>query len=420
MKQKSLLLLLLLLLLGSLQAEVLDRIVAKIGNEVILYSDLQKQIAQMRNAKMLDENYSERDVLNEMVESRLIVQRAKELNFTVSEDRIRTLVEKQMRDVQANFKTEEAFYSELRKSGLTRSELVQYFTNIYTEQQLKDQIINSQIKRKVKVSDRDIRDYYDAHKADLPVRPEMFEIGMIMRQVHVSPETRAAKKAQITAILEQLRRGADFETLAKKESDDTGSAAQGGDLGFFGRGMMVKPFEDAAFALKPGEISGIVETQFGYHIIQMEEKNPDEIRVRHILKMLVPDHADTLATKVLMDNILTRLQNGASFAEMAKTYSEDDSSAVNGGVIGEYNTDSYPELFKDLLTNLPLGQYSTVQDNGDMFYIFAKLREIPARAFTFNEIKPQITEMVTTQKQLAYYRDWIEQLKKTNFVEIKL
>ncbi|HNW99875.1 MAG TPA: peptidylprolyl isomerase [Candidatus Cloacimonadota bacterium] len=405
---------------GFLYAEVLDRIVAKVGNEVILNSDLQKQMSQMKNANMLTEGETERDVLNEMVESRLVIQKAKDLDYKVDEDRVKNLVEKQMKTIQANFKTEEAFYSELRKSHLTKSELSKYFTDLYTEQMLKEQIIDNQIKRKVKVSDVEVSDYFREHKAELPMRPVMYQIGMIMRQVHVSDQTKAQKKAEITSILAKLKKGANFAELAKKESEDPGSAENGGDLGFFSRGMMVKPFEDAAYNLKVGDISDIVETQFGYHIIKLEEKNGDEIRVRHILKLLVPDRTDSLATKELMNNVLTKLRGGASFMEMAQKYSEDDSSAVNGGIIGEFNDDTYPVLFKSYLTDLPVGQYTEVVENEGLYYIFGKLAEVPSREFKFNEVKPQLTEYVTSQKQLKLYQQWIDQLKKENYVEILL
>jgi peptidyl-prolyl cis-trans isomerase SurA len=420
MKRILIIMLLGILTFCALQAEVLDRIVAKVGNEVVLYSDVQKQMAQMKNAKMLAENETENDILKEMVETRLVIQKAKDLNYSADENRVKMLVEKQIKGIQANFKTEEAFYSELRKTHLTKSELTKYFTDLYTEQMLKEQIIENQIKRKVKVSDSEVADYFREHQSEFPMRPMMYKIGMIMRQVHVSKATRDQKKAEITELLSQLRKGANFATLAKQNSEDPGSGENGGDLGFFSRGMMVKPFEQVAFNLKPGEISDIVETQFGYHIIKMEEKKDDEIRVRHILKMLTPDKADTLATKELMNTLLPRLKAGESFSELAQKYSEDDSSAVNGGIIGEFNDDNYPDMFKTILKELPLGQYTDVIDNGGMYYIFGKMAEVPSRVYTFTEIKPQLTEYVTSQKQLSLYQQWIEKLKKETFVEILL
>jgi peptidyl-prolyl cis-trans isomerase SurA len=420
MRKTIIIILLAVLTSCLLQAEILDKIVAKVGNEIILNSDLQKQMAQMKNAGMLTPNETEKDVLNEMVESRLVIQKAKDLGYHADEDRVKMQVDKQIKDIQAQYKTEEAFYSELRKAHLTKSELMKYFTDLYTEQMLKEQIIENQIKRKVKISDTEVADYYREHESDFPPRPIMYQIGVIMRQVQVSKATREQKKAEITEILDKLRKGADFASMAKKYSEDPGSAENGGDLGFFSRGMMVKPFEDAAYALKPGEISGIVETQFGYHIIKMEEKKDDEIRVRHILKLLVPDHADTLATRALMDTLLVRLKAGASFSEIASKYSEDDSSAVNGGIMGEFNNDNYPEMFKSILEALPVGDYSDVIDSGGIFYILAKLKEVPSRPYVFSEIKPQLTEYLTTQNQLKLYQQWIDQLKKENYVEFFL
>jgi len=410
---------LLLLFTGALWADNVDRIVAKVGSEVILKSELDQQIDQMSKASMLPENYKRVDILNQMVDARLLVQKAKELNYTVDEERIKKAADAQIKQIQTRFKSEEEFMSELKKAGMNKFDLQNYFVEMLKEQSLKEQIIQNQIKSKIKITDSDVESYYQEHKSEMPMRPQMVNVGMIMRQVKASSETKKAQLDAINQLMDRLKKGEDFAEVAR-ESSDCPSSKVGGDLGFFGHGMMVKPFEDAAYKLKVGQISGIVETQFGYHIIKLEEKRDEEIRVRHILKAVNPTAADTLATKTLLESVRNQYLEGSSFATLAEKYSEDDSSAVLGGSIGDFPEDGYPDLFKEQISKLQMKEITPVIDNEGTYYLFAKLASVPSRPYEFSEMKAQLLKYIESQREIKAYADWIGKVRKDNYVEILL
>lgn len=410
---------LLILLALCLQAEIVDKIIARVGSDIILLSDLSKQISQMKSAGLYTEGMQEAEVLGQMIESRLIIQKAKELNYTVDEAKIKSAAEARIKDIKKRFASEEEYQRELRRMKLTNSELLKYFSDTLTEQALTQQFYQNQIAVKVTVSDKEMRDFYNAHKDSLAVKPITWNIGMILRQTEASEATDKAQLNAIKAIQERLRSGENFADVAKTDSQCP-SAAQGGDLGFFTKGMMVKPFEDAAFALKVGEISDIVKTQYGYHLIKLEEKRNDEIRVRHILKLVEPSAGDTLAARQLMENIRNQFLSGISFAELATQWSMDTDSAKDGGSIGEYGENDFPELFAPVLKALQVGEITQVLENEGMLYLFTKMNEVPSRLLSFDEVSKQVRELVSRQKQIKVYEEWIDQLEKENYVEIML
>lgn len=417
--KKALLALLLFVAVMAMQAEVIDKIVAKVGTDIILLSDLQKQLAQMQSAKVLKDDTDPRDVLNEMIEQRIMIQKAKELNIKADENKIRTMAERYLKQIKSRYPSEQAFAADLKKSKLTESDLLKYYTDMLTDSALTEQLVDRNISSKISISDAEMQTFYLATKDTLAVKPVSWDLGMIMREIKPGENAREEKLNQIKAILARLRNGEDFATLAKAESNCPSSEV-GGDLGFFSAGMMVKPFETAAFALNLGEISDVVETQFGFHIIKLEEKKGNEIRVRHILKTSSASDADSTAERALMELIRQRFASGESFATLASEYSMDPDSKADGGMLGEFTERDFPELFAVQIMQNPVGQISPVLENEGLLYLFIRLQEHPERVFAFEEVKDQIQQFIFVQKQKEAYALWIETLKRESYVQITL
>ncbi|MBF0472774.1 MAG: peptidylprolyl isomerase [Nitrospirae bacterium] len=183
----------------------------------------------------------------------------------------------------SQFKTEDEFLTALKQVGLTKPLIVAQVKRGLAIKLLIDKLYTN----KIVIAEKEIKDFYDQNPNYFK-RPEQVKASHILIKTDPTDDEKkkAEKKKKLEDIGARIKKGEDFATLAKDNSDDPSGKAQGGDLGYFGRGQMVKPFEDAAFSMKVGDVSPIVETQFGYHIIKVTDKKPastvalDEVKER--------------------------------------------------------------------------------------------------------------------------------------------
>ena len=417
MKKILLLCVLTFIIFSLYSTETIDFIIAKVGREIILFSDLVRQINQMRNAQMWNERMTEAEVLESLIENKLIVQKARDLNIRADERRISTMVDSQIAQIRASFPTEEAFQSELRNAGLVLSELRQYYEDLLREQFLRDRLIQTEIRNKINITDADINRFYLEEKENLPQRDTSYELAMILRMPGPSDETKNQALERVNTIKENIKNGDDFDMLARQYSDCP-SGQYGGDLGYFSRGMMVEEFERAAFSLSMNEVSDIVQTSFGYHIIQLTDRRGNEIKASHILIMVEESETDIEREKEFLQSLRERIINGESFSKIAYEYSFDENSKENDGIIGILTPEEYPPWFIEELSALSVGQISEVLEYQNALYLFTIYQEFEPRSLEFDEIKEQLREVLLTNRQFELYESWIENLKNEFYVEI--
>ncbi len=250
-------------------AKVFDKVAAKINTEIVTLSSVEERANLLRQkyAKSpvgIPEKELLKEALNMIIDERLQLQEGKKLGFIVDEDSI----DAAMKDIaQKNGLQEGQLEQMLEREGRS---LISYRNHI-RDQIMVSKITRFEISNRVKVSDKEIHKYYKAHQK------EFWEDGQV-RARHIlfiaersSSETNRQAKLELAKIvLNEIHKGKDFAELAMEYSEDV-SASDGGDVGFVVRGKMVREFEDAVFNLKPGQISDIVETEYGYHIIKVEE-----------------------------------------------------------------------------------------------------------------------------------------------------
>lgn len=256
--------------------------------------------AQLKTVKM--------EVLNNLINRELLNQESKKENIAVTDDQVNDKLSK----IKQRFKGDAEFKEMLTKMKLSEAQIKTQLKEDLAIQTL----IDKHVVEKITVTEQDAQTYYDTHPEAFK-QPEQIRASHIL--VTVDPKADPAKKEEahkkIESIQEKLKAGGDFATLAK-ELSDCPSKEKGGDLGYFSKGQMVKPFEDAALALKPGETSGIVETQFGYHIIKLTEIKPEGIMPFAEVKDQLTQYLKQEKVKAELDSYLASLEKTAKIEKL--------------------------------------------------------------------------------------------------------
>lgn len=344
MKRNSILIALCLLSFLGYSQNSIEGIVAVVGNKVILKSAVETQYLQMRQSAVVGEE-AKCQILDEMMFQKLMSHHAEVDSLIVSDDEVDKAIEQRI-DFFVNqigsVQKLEAYF------GKTISELREEFQTLFREQIL-GQRMESKVTSEVKATPKDVLQFYNRIPEDsLPIFPE----EIYLSQLVVFPKVDAKERERITNKLngfkQRIQDGEDFAFLASLYSDDSGSAKQGGDLGYVKKGKLVPKFESVAFRLQEDELSEVVETKFGFHLIQMVKRRGEQFKIRHILikpKISVQAINDA---KSKLDSLVNLMDSDTlSFEQLAVKYSEDESKN-NGGVIVNPQTGSSSFVLNEL------------------------------------------------------------------------
>jgi peptidyl-prolyl cis-trans isomerase SurA len=275
------------------------------------------------------------------------------------------------------------------------------------------------------VGRRQVEEFYAQFKDSLGKVPEEVELAHIYVKPGFDKTAHEAARAKAQALLDSIKAGADFGGLAKRHSEDAGSATRDGDLGFVRRGQFVKEFETAVFALSDNQISDLVETEFGIHIIQLMERRGDAVHPRHILIRVPRTESSDQAAISLLDSLRTAVLAGANFAELARKYSQDESTSSMGGDLGTAELESIPD--KSLyatVQGMKAGEISkpeklTVGNNYGYHIVWMK-RRTPAHTLSLETDYQRLESIALNYKRTKDYQVWLDELRAKIYWQSRL
>ncbi len=412
------------LLLTINAQEVLDKVVAIVGDEIILKSELDYQTTYRAAQRNLDPNDEtlRRQILNEEIEKKLLYAQAELDSIEISDEEIESQL-----DYQLNFFKQQYGSQERLESAYGMSiERIRRELRDETRKNLMAQTVQNQKFGMVDVSRKEVDDFFETYQDSLGLIPEKFEIAHIF--INPKANDRVTKKAKDFAqsLLDSIRAGADFAKLAKQYSNDPGSAKLGGDLGFVKRGVFFPEFESAAFALAEGQISEVIKSPVGFHIIQLLERRGESINTRHILiKIKNDDDADLESITILSDLRDSILSEKNTFAFYARTYSDDKETSKFGGKLGNFEVGQLDKSLLDQVYKLKEGEISFPKrlnlDNGEYgFHIIKLVKRTPEHLANIDNDYEDIKRLVIFDKRQKLYLKWMSELKSKIFWEIRL
>jgi len=425
----------LLLTLLPLRAQkydgVVDKSVALVGNDIVMLSDIEAE-AQMMRARGLTVDWNARcEILENFLVSKLFLTQAKFDSLVVNEAQVSVALEQRMNEVLTTLggeaKTEEYFGKPLYK---LRQEWMQT---------LNDQSLIQEMQRNVasntpKLTPRDIKQYCEETPAeDLPMISTKYRI----RQIGIYPDREAAQlavKERLIGLRERIVNGEKFSTLARMYSQDPGSMGKGGELGMASRSIFWPAFSDAAMSLKVGQVSQVVETPDGFHIIQLIERDGDMFNARHILIKPQYTSQDRERAFQKLDSIRNLIVvDSMSFFDAARSFSEEKHSATNGGLMAdEYTGSSYFEKDQlkpadyNVLRNMKEGDISEPFEsldnegrNGNTIYKILYLEKIiPAHTANYQDDYSALIDEVNNKNAMKAIDEFITEKQKSTYIVI--
>lgn len=409
------------------KGKIIDQVVAVVGNNLILQSDLDNELQQIKSQGNDSLPVDECTILEELLFQKLLVHQAELDSVTVSDGQIEGELDQRMRYYVAQAGSEKKLEEFMGKSiAELKADYKEDLRKI-----LLAKTMQGKITQEVKVTPADVRAFYNTISKDsLPMVNSEVEICQIVKRPPVNEEVKAAVKEKLQKLRDRIVAGEDFAALAVLYSED-GSASFGGELGFKTRNELVSEFSAAGFTLQGKDVSPVIESQYGFHIIQMVERRGEQANLRHIL--LVPKvlSSDMLKAQQYLDSIkLVIEKDKMDFKDAANKFSDDAETKYNGGSIVNQNSGTTrfetSEMDAGLfftVDKLKVGEVSApvkfASNDGKQAYriLYLKERTAPHKA-NLKEDYQKLQNVALVKKQQKTVEAWVKKRRALTYVKI--
>jgi len=409
-----------------------DKVVAVVGGNIILLSDLNQQYAIYLNQGNPADEKAKCYFLQQMLVQKLLKQQAEIDSIVVEESQVDDILDKKMRYQIQRMGGQERLEQFLQKSVL------QYKDEMRPD--VKEGLIAEKMQQKItentNVTPLEVKKYFETYQKDsLPDIGTEVEVGEIVLHPKLTKAEKQKFYDKLEAIRLRIKSGEDFGFLAKTYSEDPGSAAEGGDYGFIDRTTMVKEFTAWAFKLKAGEMSPVFETDYGYHIVQVLERRGEQAHVRHILITPQITPASLERAKLKADSIYKDITvNKLPFATAASLYSDNKETQYNGGMMLYADNVTARTTFMPIekldpsvfvvIDTMKVGSISkpvafrNEQDGKQGFKILYLKSKIPPHKGNLAQDYPKFKERAQKEKEARVMSEWFEKRKETTYIRV--
>jgi len=421
-------------LLGTtaIKAQMLvESVAAIVGDEVIYLSDIEGAVADAKRSGARESVDEIRCiVLQQLLIQKLFLDQARIDSISVTDSEVEGELNARLNDNIRTAGSEEALVSYFKKS---MTEIRQDVRKVLIEQATIREVQRG-LGENIKVTPSELRKFYASIPKDsLPVIPQKVELSIIQLDPPQNEENKAEARQKLLDYRSQILEGKSFNVLAIMFSEDPGSAASGGEIGFKMRGELEKPYADAAFSLTKNTVSKIIESRHGFHIIQLIDRNGEMINTRHILIKPKVKPAQAAQAMSKLDSIADLIRiDSIKFEAAAIRFSTHKDSRINGGklvssdpserdtwfTLEELNPEMYVKV-RDLKIGEISDPFRTTDDNNDVVFRIIKLdNEIPAHRANLKDDYQNLYNAALMNKQTKTYDDWVKKKIETTYIKI--
>lgn len=404
------------------KGQTLDKIVAIVGEEAITDSEVKGRIVfllqQNPNLKFDDPKiYS--DVLNSIIDEKLILAKAKEDSVVVSDDEIeqrwQMFLEQSVMQLGSEQRVEQVY-------GMSIPRMKNEFKDDIRNKLISNKLIETQLMR-VEVSKKDVEEFLEKYKDSIPTIPEAVSVYRIVKKVKPKMQQKEDIFKFALKIRDSIIMSGNFDDFAKIYSEDNATKNDAGDLGWIQKGKFLPELERVAFSMLLGEVSLPIETPLGFHIIKVKDKRKDEINVSHILFRFGQGDEEKEIAKKFLDSIRTKINNLEDFKSIAKQYSDDEDTKGFSGYVGNMPLETLPVTVVEALKEINVGEVSKVVPyetdmNKQSYQILYKEKIIPAHKANLDQDYQVLQQQALQYKKMRVYNDWIDKLRKKMYWEI--
>lgn len=407
--------------------QIIDQVAAVIGNKILLKSEIETQYEQIVDQGNTASEELKCRITDQLLINKLLLNQAILDSIEVSDGQVDNELDRRIAYMVNQIGSEAKLEEYYEKSIL---EIRDEFKPLIKEQLL-IQSMQANVTKNITVSPADVKEFYNSIPPDsLPFINAEMEYAQIVINVPVSAEEKTTVREKLETYRQRVIKGEDFSTLAILYSQD-GSARNGGELGFVNRGDLVPEFESVAFKLRNNEVSEVVETKFGFHIIQLIERRGEQINVRHILIKPSFGAVDINRTFTKADSIYKLIKSDSlTFSEAAQRFSDDNESRFNGGnVVNQksgttrFEADEVDPAVFFQLDKMTEGEISapiqslSAEGNTAFRILFLKTRSAPHKANLTTDYQ-RIQLATTTEKENKALIDWVKKKKSITFIQV--
>ena len=411
------------------EPQVIDRVVAVVGQNIILQSDIEAQYMQLRLQGGIQGSASSIrcEILEDLMFRKLMLNQAEMDSITVTDEQVNAEVDRLVRYFISQLGSQENLEKYYKKS---MSEIKEELFRMRKDQMLEEQVQQTMLAN-VEVTPAEVRKcYYDIPHDSVPMVNSKYEIAHIVKKPAITLEQKLEVKDRLYKMRKRILDGERFSTLALLYSEDPGSAKKGGELGFHGRGEFAPEFEAAAFNLRDGEISEVIETEFGFHIIQMIERRGEFVNVRHILLTVKVSPEALQEAYDELDSIAKLINNDSiTFDEAVRKFS-DENDKISGGILVNLNTGSTlfdaSELDQQVsftINRMQVGELSEpvpmkTDDNKDAYRLLYLKRKTAPHKANLKDDYTLIRDWAMQQKREEIINKWIANNSQKAYIKV--